>query len=112
MKTRKLWRKLAWMALQAESEEASKSYSNLENADPELCIKLLQHQSVHNFLGIRKKIENSDDDWMQVNSLHFCIFYDSKGCKSELELKSNSSEISPVNCTFICFQIFLFCVEI
>jgi len=31
--------------------------------------------------------------------------------KSKIELKSNSSEILPVNCKFIDVQIFLFCAE-
>jgi len=31
--------------------------------------------------------------------------------KSKLELKSNSSEISSVNCKFICIHILLFCAE-
>jgi len=32
--------------------------------------------------------------------------------KSKLDLKSNLSEILPINCKFICVQIFLFCAEI
>jgi len=31
--------------------------------------------------------------------------------KSKLELKSNSSEILPVNCKFICVYIILLCAE-
>jgi len=31
--------------------------------------------------------------------------------ESKLELKSNLSEILPVNCKFIYVQIFLFCTE-
>jgi len=31
--------------------------------------------------------------------------------KSKLELKSNSSEILPVNCKFVRVRIFLFCAE-
>jgi len=31
--------------------------------------------------------------------------------ESKLELKSNSSEILPVNCKFICVHIFRFCAE-
>ena len=69
-KSKRLWRKLAWMALQAERDNAFESpiHSNLENADPELCIELLKHSSVHNYLGIRMKIKNSDADWLQVSA--------------------------------------------
>jgi len=31
--------------------------------------------------------------------------------KSELDLKTNSSEILPVNCKFFCVHIVLFCTE-
>jgi len=31
--------------------------------------------------------------------------------KSERKLKSNSSEILPINCKFICVHIFLFCAK-
>ncbi|KAM4690860.1 inverted formin-2 [Rhinophrynus dorsalis] len=37
---------------------------NLENADPELCIRLLQIPSVINYSGLKKRLESSDDDWM------------------------------------------------
>ena len=54
------------MALHAEKEEMQESFSNLKNAEPELCIKLLQFPTVHNFFGIRKKIETSDAEWLEV----------------------------------------------
>ena len=67
-KTKKLWRKLAWTALQVERDDASASYSNLKEAEPELCITLLRlHPTFHNFLGIQKKIESSDDTWLKVS---------------------------------------------
>ncbi|KAM8921364.1 inverted formin-2 [Pelodytes ibericus] len=37
---------------------------NLENADPELCIRLLQIPSVVNYSGLKKRLESCDDDWM------------------------------------------------
>ncbi|XP_018086099.2 inverted formin-2-like isoform X2 [Xenopus laevis] len=37
---------------------------NLENADPELCIRLLQIPSVVNYSALKKRLESSDDDWM------------------------------------------------
>lgn len=38
--------------------------ANLENADPELCIRLLQVPSVMNYSGLRRRLENSDQVWM------------------------------------------------
>lgn len=67
MKTSELWRKLAKLSLKKEKEESEKAYSNLENAEPELCIKLIQCPSVHNFLGLQRKIESSDEIWIKVN---------------------------------------------
>ncbi|TDH00795.1 hypothetical protein EPR50_G00192700 [Perca flavescens] len=38
--------------------------ANLENADPELCIRLLQVPTVVNYSGLRRRLENSDQAWM------------------------------------------------
>ncbi|KAM4529363.1 inverted formin-2-like isoform 1-T1 [Fundulus diaphanus] len=38
--------------------------ANLENADPELCIRLLQVPTVVNYSGLRRRLENSDEPWM------------------------------------------------
>ncbi|KAL2082736.1 hypothetical protein ACEWY4_022554 [Coilia grayii] len=38
--------------------------ANLENADPELCIKLLQVPSMVNYSGLRRRLEASNRDWM------------------------------------------------
>lgn len=38
--------------------------ANLENADPELCIRLLQVPTVMNYSGLRRRLENSDQVWM------------------------------------------------
>uniref|UniRef100_A0A7N8XB10 Inverted formin-2-like n=1 Tax=Mastacembelus armatus TaxID=205130 RepID=A0A7N8XB10_9TELE len=38
--------------------------ANLENADPELCIRLLQIPTVVNYSGLRRRLEASDRSWM------------------------------------------------
>ncbi|KAK9960277.1 hypothetical protein ABG768_010350, partial [Culter alburnus] len=38
--------------------------ANLENAEPELCIRLLQVPSVVNYSGLKKRLERSDQAWM------------------------------------------------
>ncbi|XP_026196951.1 inverted formin-2-like isoform X2 [Anabas testudineus] len=38
--------------------------ANLENADPELCIRLLQIPTVVNYSGLRRRLEASDQSWM------------------------------------------------
>ncbi|XP_071393671.1 inverted formin-2-like, partial [Centroberyx affinis] len=38
--------------------------ANLENADPELCIRLLQVPTVVNYSGLRRRLEGSDRAWM------------------------------------------------
>uniref|UniRef100_A0A3P8XFT0 Inverted formin, FH2 and WH2 domain containing n=1 Tax=Esox lucius TaxID=8010 RepID=A0A3P8XFT0_ESOLU len=38
--------------------------ANLENADPELCIRLLQVPTVVNYSGLRRRLEGSNQDWM------------------------------------------------
>uniref|UniRef100_A0A3Q3XJ26 GBD/FH3 domain-containing protein n=1 Tax=Mola mola TaxID=94237 RepID=A0A3Q3XJ26_MOLML len=38
--------------------------ANLGNADPELCVRLLQIPSVVNYSGLRRRLEASDPAWM------------------------------------------------
>ncbi|KAJ3606551.1 hypothetical protein NHX12_026072 [Muraenolepis orangiensis] len=38
--------------------------ANLEDADPELCIRLLQIPTVVNYSGLRRRLESSDRAWM------------------------------------------------
>ncbi|XP_067310969.1 inverted formin-2 isoform X6 [Pseudorasbora parva] len=38
--------------------------ANLENAEAELCIRLLQVPSVVNYSGLKKRLEKSDEAWM------------------------------------------------
>lgn len=38
--------------------------ANLESADPELCIRLLQVPTVINYSGLKRRLEGSDETWM------------------------------------------------
>uniref|UniRef100_A0A663F9A1 Inverted formin 2 n=1 Tax=Aquila chrysaetos chrysaetos TaxID=223781 RepID=A0A663F9A1_AQUCH len=62
-----------WAALKEKlgAQETDQSEANLENAEPELCIRLLQMPSVVNYSGLKKRLENSDDVWM-VQFLELC----------------------------------------
>ncbi|XP_036604802.1 inverted formin-2 isoform X2 [Trichosurus vulpecula] len=55
-----------WAALKDKlgPQDGDPTEANLENADPELCIRLLQMPSVVNYSGLRKRLENSDDGWL------------------------------------------------
>ncbi|XP_048456059.1 inverted formin-2-like [Rhincodon typus] len=44
--------------------DADATEANLENAEPELCIRLLQVPTVVNYSGLKKRLENSSNDWM------------------------------------------------
>lgn len=62
-----------WAALKEKlgPQDTDQSEANLENAEPELCIRLLQMPSVVNYSGLKKRLENSDDAWM-VQFLELC----------------------------------------
>ncbi|XP_075048590.1 inverted formin-2 isoform X2 [Mixophyes fleayi] len=55
-----------WVTLKEKlgPQDSDQSEANLENADPELCIRLLQIPSVVNYSGLKKRLESSDDNWM------------------------------------------------
>lgn len=55
-----------WAALKEKlgSPESDPTEANLESAEPELCIRLLQMPSVVNYSGLRKRLESSDGGWM------------------------------------------------
>ncbi|XP_050810062.1 inverted formin-2 isoform X14 [Gopherus flavomarginatus] len=55
-----------WAAVKEKlgPQETDQSEANLENAEPELCIRLLQMPSVVNYSGLKKRLESSDDAWM------------------------------------------------
>ncbi|XP_077179953.1 inverted formin-2 isoform X2 [Paroedura picta] len=52
-------------------QDSDQTEANLENAEPELCIRLLQIPSVVNYSGLKKRLESSDDAWM-VQFLELC----------------------------------------
>ncbi|XP_010710278.1 inverted formin-2 isoform X2 [Meleagris gallopavo] len=62
-----------WAALKEKlgPQDTDQSEANLENAEPELCIRLLQMPSVVNYSGLKKRLESSDDAWM-VQFLELC----------------------------------------
>nr|XP_020633003.1 inverted formin-2 isoform X2 [Pogona vitticeps] len=62
-----------WAALKEKlgSQDSDQTEANLENAEPELCIRLLQIPSVVNYSGLKKRLESSDDSWM-VQFLELC----------------------------------------
>jgi len=62
-----------WAALKEKlgPQDTDQSEANLENAEPERCIRLLQMPSVVNYSGLKKRLENSDDAWM-VQFLELC----------------------------------------
>lgn len=55
-----------WAALKEKlgPQDSDPTEANLENADPELCTRLLQMPSVVNYSGLRKRLESSDGGWM------------------------------------------------
>ncbi|XP_060476930.1 inverted formin-2 isoform X4 [Panthera onca] len=55
-----------WAALKEKlgAQDSDPTEANLESADPELCIRLLQMPSVVNYSGLRKRLESSDGGWM------------------------------------------------
>ncbi|XP_048340604.1 inverted formin-2-like [Sphaerodactylus townsendi] len=62
-----------WVSLKEKlgPQDSDQTEANLENAEPELCIRLLQIPSVVNYSGLKKRLESSDDNWM-VQFLELC----------------------------------------
>ncbi|XP_031435659.1 inverted formin-2 isoform X2 [Clupea harengus] len=60
--------KRKWAAVRgrlgSSQDSESSPEANLESADPELCIRLLQVPSVVNYSGLKKRLEGSDHTWM------------------------------------------------
>ncbi|KAM6961290.1 inverted formin-2-like [Aplochiton taeniatus] len=48
----------------SQESQDSQPEANLENADPELCIRLLQVPTVVNYSGLKRRLEASDRTWM------------------------------------------------
>ncbi|XP_039256572.2 inverted formin-2-like [Styela clava] len=63
MAMKRIWTSVIQKAHQ-EKEEIEEKVSNLENADPELCIKLLHYPSMQNFSGLKHKIQSASVEWM------------------------------------------------
>ncbi|XP_067895130.1 inverted formin-2-like isoform X2 [Heterodontus francisci] len=53
-----------WARVKERITPQDNTEANLENADPELCIRLLQVPTVVNYSGLKKRLENSDNGWM------------------------------------------------
>ncbi|XP_078130469.1 inverted formin-2-like isoform X3 [Sander vitreus] len=64
------WASLKWEAVKERmtgstgNDPDATLEANLENADPELCIRLLQVPTVVNYSGLRRRLERSDQAWM------------------------------------------------
>lgn len=67
MMSKKRWSTIAFKAVTGDDTDSPKEdgLSNLENAEPELCIKLLGVPSIQNYTGLKKLISESDEEWMQ-----------------------------------------------
>ncbi|XP_077411492.1 inverted formin-2-like isoform X2 [Vanacampus margaritifer] len=60
--------KRKWAAVRgrlgSSQDSDSQQEANLENADPELCIRLLQVPTVVNYSGLKRRLDRSDQTWM------------------------------------------------
>lgn len=60
--------KRKWAAVRgrlgSSQDSESSQDANLESADPELCIRLLQVPTVVNYSGLKKRLEGSNHTWM------------------------------------------------
>nr|XP_026693257.1 inverted formin-2 isoform X8 [Ciona intestinalis] len=65
LKTQRKWSLIAQKAQKKEKDSMEETLSNLENAEPELCIRLLHFPSVQNFSGLKKKIQHCSEEWMK-----------------------------------------------
>ncbi|XP_072125732.1 inverted formin-2 isoform X2 [Mobula birostris] len=57
-------KKWALLKEKVTAPDIDNTEANLENADPELCIRLLQTPTVMNYSGLKKRLENSNNAWM------------------------------------------------
>lgn len=60
----KKWAVLKGHLGSSQDSDSSMQEANLENAEPELCIRLLQVPTVVNYSGLKKRLEGSDQAWM------------------------------------------------
>ncbi|KAM9787257.1 inverted formin-2 isoform X1 [Syngnathus typhle] len=60
--------KKKWAAVRgrlgSSQDSDTQQEANLENADPELCIKLLQVPTVVNYSGLKRRLDSSNQTWM------------------------------------------------
>ncbi|XP_016525559.1 inverted formin-2 isoform X2 [Poecilia formosa] len=60
--------KKKWAAVRdrlgSSQDSDTQQEANLESADPELCIRLLQVPTVVNYSGLKRRLEGSDQTWM------------------------------------------------
>uniref|UniRef100_A0A3P8NIP0 Inverted formin, FH2 and WH2 domain containing n=1 Tax=Astatotilapia calliptera TaxID=8154 RepID=A0A3P8NIP0_ASTCA len=60
--------KKKWAAVRdrlgSSQDSDTQQEANLENSDPELCIRLLQVPTVVNYSGLKRRLEGSDQTWM------------------------------------------------
>ncbi|RXM92662.1 Inverted formin-2, partial [Acipenser ruthenus] len=61
-RAQKKWASLKKKLSRPDMEDQAEA--NLENSNPELCIRLLQVPSVVNYSGLKKRLEGSDHSWM------------------------------------------------
>ncbi|XP_078516401.1 inverted formin-2-like isoform X2 [Lissotriton helveticus] len=66
MALKKAGSQMKWEALNYKiaSPQAEQIERNLENAPPELCIRLVQIPSVVNYSALKKRLEGCDEKWM------------------------------------------------
>ncbi|KAK3538051.1 hypothetical protein QTP70_027405 [Hemibagrus guttatus] len=64
VKVRKKWVVVKSHLGSSQDSDSSTQECNLENSEPELCIRLLQVPSVVNYSGLKKRLEGSDQAWM------------------------------------------------
>ncbi|XP_053365519.1 inverted formin-2 isoform X1 [Clarias gariepinus] len=63
-RVQKKWAVLKSHLGSSQDSDTSTQEANLENAEPELCIRLLQVPTVVNYSGLKKRLEGSDETWM------------------------------------------------
>ncbi|XP_053538844.1 inverted formin-2 isoform X4 [Ictalurus punctatus] len=63
-RVQKKWAVLKSHLGSSQDSDSSTQEANLENAEPELCIRLLQVPTVVNYSGLKKRLEGSDQAWM------------------------------------------------
>ena len=92
------WSQIVVKNQQREKEELEETLSNLENAEPELCIKLLHFPSVQNFSGFKKKIQTCSEEWMLVGDRKTDMCSVIRCQKDVSQLRLTGSTVQPRSC--------------